>query len=233
MGAGGAGGGQAAITRPGVQGIGPGAGFPHTAQAVEAGAAGDMEQHRFRLVVGGMADGYGVCPNLPRRACQELVAQIPRRLFKGADAVRLLVGWHTGFLDDAGQSDLPGQCAYECGVIVRFLAPEIVDEVGDIDAEAELPGRFGQAEQQGGGIGAAGYAGQYPVGRRQSQVPRRCCQCGIYAPLLPTPGGRWILLGHSGILKACLKAGFRAKRRNIGLLIAICSHAALLAGSAS
>ena len=153
--------------------VGPGADFPHPAQAVQPAAPGDVQQNRFRLVVGGMPHGHGTGAGAPGHPRQERIAQIPRRLLKGTDAAPPLVRRHIGFVNSAGQAVLRGQPAHEIGVIMSLLPPEIVNQVGDVEPEAGAPGDVAQDEQQGGGIGAAGYAGHNRIPRPQPEAPRR------------------------------------------------------------
>ena len=169
--------------------VGPGADFPHPAQAVQPAAPGDVQQNRFRLVVGGMPHGHGTGAGAPGHPRQERIAQIPRRLLKGTDAAPPLVRRHIGFVNSAGQAVLRGQPAHEIGVIMSFLPPEIVNQVGDVEAEAGAPGDVAQDEQQGGGIGAAGYAGHNHIPRPQPEAPRRRprypVRLPVRAPIFP------------------------------------------------
>ena len=113
-----------------------------------------MHEHRFGLVVGGVAERDGVGIALAGDAGQEVVADLARRLFQGcsvAGAVRLDVGAAGCERDGQGAEGL----GYEEGVGRGGFAPEAVVEVGAVELEGRVVAEAVQGVEEGEGVGAA------------------------------------------------------------------------------
>ena len=156
-----------------VRRVWPRAYLSHTAQPVQSAAASDVEQYGLRLVVGGVPDGNDSGANRAGYPPQKSITQVPRRLFKGTDAVLPLVRRNVHLFHRTRAAVPFRQLPHKLGVIIRLLPPEIVDEVGDVQPESQQSGNVQQHKSQGGGIRAAGDAGQHGVAGAKAEPPGR------------------------------------------------------------
>ena len=164
---------------------GPGGNFGHPPQSRQPGPPQQMQQSRFRQVVGGMPYGHGGRAYPFRYRRQKGIAHFPRPLLKRGNAPFLLIGDGIPFFHGYRQAQLGGQGGDKMGVGVGFRAAKIVVQMGDMQAEAASRAEPAQAVEQGGGIGAAGYADHQgnpgvgvagpPQGRRHLPI-----HCGHY-----------------------------------------------------
>ena len=158
----------------------PRAHFPHPAQAVQPAAPGNVQQRRFRQVVGGMPYGNGAGSHFTGHPRQEPVAQIPRRLLERTDAAFPLVSRHIHFLNR--QSSRLPQPPHKIGIVIRLLPPEIVNQMRRVQREPQPAPGVGQRIQQRTGIRPPRSPYNHRIARPQPGAPRRRHHHGVNPP---------------------------------------------------
>ena len=105
--------------------------WPHSCQALGAGAAHEAHQKRFGLIAHRVACGDAVSAARARDAEQEAITNLARRLFD-ATTRRLRRRAHVGFVNGHGQAQTLGQSPHELRVGVRIRAAQLVVEMRDV-----------------------------------------------------------------------------------------------------
>ena len=114
---------------------GPGRDFGHALQPVETRSPQEVEQHRLRQIVPGMSHRHRRRASFLGHLGEELVTHLPRALLEGRDVMDSLVLHGVLAVHRKGQVKARRQLADELGVGVGLVPPEVVVQVGHVDAE--------------------------------------------------------------------------------------------------
>ncbi len=159
----------------------------HGGRAAKACAPGEVKQHRFRLVVGGVGHENGLGRKSFRRAGKGAVAQPPCLGKNIALGTKRYVDAHERQLMPVGQL----LCELE---LAACACAQAVVDAHRLGGDVELSSQLAHAIEQSLAVGAA--AGGDDI------APRRIsCSRSFGRKILPQglqDGGRWGALGHGG-----------------------------------
>ena len=158
--------------------------FAHSAEAVQAGPTQHVEQHRLRQVIRRMAHGHCPGAGVGGNPGHERVPHLPGALFKRRDTPHPLILVGVFFYHGHRQTQFFGDLSHEHGVVLGFLAPEVVVQVGDVKGKAVGLFKPVQGVQQGTGIRASGRADD-----------QSCTRVGVAGP---PEGGRHLAFQFGG-----------------------------------